>query len=86
MGEANPNGITADVQMHACAAGYFSCVTIQQLVASDVNEQYILLAMGSSTDAAALSTRMQSMQQVHATWSCMCPDHTMLKCQDRAFA
>ena len=56
----------ADVQMHACAAGYFSCVTTQQLFASDVNEQYILFAMGSSHDATTLSIRMQSLQQVYA--------------------
>ena len=85
MGEPKLNDNPADVQMHACAAGYFSCVTTQQLVASDVNEQYILVAMGSSSDAAALAIRMQSLQQVHAPWSCMCPHHTTLKCQERAF-
>ncbi|CAK0781728.1 hypothetical protein CVIRNUC_005456 [Coccomyxa viridis] len=75
----------AHIQMHACAAGYFSCVTTQQLVASDANEQYVLFAMGSSTDAAALAIRMQSLQQVHATWICMYPHHTVLYCQERAF-
>ena len=77
---------SADVQMHACAAGYFSCVTTQQLVASEVTEQYILFAMGSSIDAAALSIRMQSLQQVRDPCARMHPNHTMLKCQEHALS
>ena len=76
---------SAVVQMHACAAGYFSGVTTQQLVASSVNEQYILVAMGISADAAALSINMQSLQQVRTRCTRVYPYHTMLKCPEPAF-